>query len=163
MKAITKTYRKGAVGALLDEYERAVGELKNVISTVDRKNFVVIMDKKTKDPDCVSIQSILNHVVRAGYGYSDYIRKQFGDVLTERKETYELNTPEEACKELNCMLKHTADTLKNKSELTFEKMANNIITSGWGQKYDFEQMLEHAIVHILRHRRQIEIFKITFR
>jgi hypothetical protein len=28
----------------------------------------------------------------------------------------------------------------------------------WGQTYDLEQLLEHAIVHILRHRRQIERF-----
>ncbi len=28
--------------------------------------------------------------------------------------------------------------------------------SRWKQPYDIEQMLEHAIVHILRHRRQLE-------
>jgi len=28
--------------------------------------------------------------------------------------------------------------------------------TSWGENYDFEQLLEHAIVHILRHRRQIE-------
>jgi len=30
----------------------------------------------------------------------------------------------------------------------------------WGQLYDVEQLFEHAIVHILRHRRQIERFLI---
>jgi hypothetical protein len=30
----------------------------------------------------------------------------------------------------------------------------------WGQSYDVEQLFEHAIVHILRHRRQIERFLI---
>ena len=30
----------------------------------------------------------------------------------------------------------------------------------WGQTYDVEQLYEHAIVHILRHRRQIERFKL---
>jgi DNA polymerase III delta prime subunit len=34
------------------------------------------------------------------------------------------------------------------------------IKPGWGQLYDIEQMMEHAIVHILRHRRQIEKFKV---
>ena len=34
------------------------------------------------------------------------------------------------------------------------------IKTGWGQLYDIEQLTEHAIVHILRHRRQIEKFKI---
>jgi hypothetical protein len=28
--------------------------------------------------------------------------------------------------------------------------------SRWGMRYNLEQMMEHAIVHILRHRRQIE-------
>jgi hypothetical protein len=35
------------------------------------------------------------------------------------------------------------------------------IAARWGQVYDIEQMMEHAIVHILRHRRQIEKFKIS--
>ncbi|RBQ04651.1 hypothetical protein DRW42_18440 [Pedobacter miscanthi] len=30
------------------------------------------------------------------------------------------------------------------------------INTKWGQQYDVEQILEHAIVHILRHRRQIK-------
>lgn len=29
----------------------------------------------------------------------------------------------------------------------------------WGQQYDIEQLFEHAIVHVLRHRRQIEKFR----
>ena len=28
----------------------------------------------------------------------------------------------------------------------------------WGPTYDFEQLFEHAIVHVLRHRRQIDRF-----
>jgi len=28
----------------------------------------------------------------------------------------------------------------------------------WRQLYDVEQLMEHAIVHVLRHRRQIERF-----
>ena len=28
----------------------------------------------------------------------------------------------------------------------------------WGQLYDVEQLMEHAIVHVLRHRRQVERF-----
>jgi hypothetical protein len=30
------------------------------------------------------------------------------------------------------------------------------ITTAWGKLYDIEQLLEHAIVHVLRHRRQIK-------
>jgi hypothetical protein len=32
------------------------------------------------------------------------------------------------------------------------------IPARWGPVYDLEQLLEHMIVHVLRHRRQIERF-----
>ena len=153
-----KIYREGPVGALMDEYERAAEELKNVIKTIDPKDYVAIIDNETKDMDCISIQTIMNHVVRAGYGYANYIRKQFGESWTERKEKYELNIPKLACEELDNMLTYTVDTLRSKWELTFDDVVKNIIKTQWGQDYDFEQLLEHAIVHILRHRRQIERF-----
>ena len=40
--------------------------------------------------------------------------------------------------------------------------AKKIVTQ-WGQVFDIDQMMEHAIVHILRHRRQIEKFKILLK
>jgi len=40
-----------------------------------------------------------------------------------------------------------------------EEMMGVTIDSRWGQRYDLEQLLEHAIVHVLRHRRQIERLK----
>ena len=39
-----------------------------------------------------------------------------------------------------------------------EEASSLQIRSGWGPLYDFEQLFEHAIVHVLRHRRQIERF-----
>lgn len=158
-----KIYREGSVGALMDEYERAAENLKEVIKTITIKEYVAIVDNETKDPDCKSVQTIMNHVVRAGYGYANYIRKQFGDPWTERKENYELDTPISACLELDNMLFYTVDTLKNKWEMTFEDAVKYKIKTLWGQDYDFEQLLEHAIVHILRHRRQIEKFLIKQR
>ena len=151
-----KTYRKGATGALYDEYLRATEELKRLIAGMDTATFVKILDPETKDPDCVSVQTIMNHVVRAGYGYSNYIRKKFGDPFTERKENYDLQTPEITCREMDKMMQYTLEGLENKWDITFEEVLKNEFKVNWGQVYDFEQMLEHAIVHILRHRRQIE-------
>jgi len=156
-----KTYREGEPGALLDEYERATEELKNLIAELSEPNYKAIADSVTKDADCVSIQTIMNHVVRAGYGYANYIRKQFGDKLVERNENYEVSTPTAACLQLDAMLAYTADTLSNKSELKYDELSKNIMKVSWGINYDVEQLLEHAIVHILRHRRQIEKFIIV--
>ena len=38
---------------------------------------------------------------------------------------------------------------------------NKKIEVCWWQKYDVEQLYEHAIVHILRHWRQIEKIKLA--
>ena len=42
--------------------------------------------------------------------------------------------------------------------MTDKEIENIIMLSPWGVTYNLEQLLEHAIVHILRHRRQIEKF-----
>ena len=54
------------------------------------------------------------------------------------------------------MLEYTAQTLEGRWEMKDKEMADIVIDSSWGVRYDLEQLLEHAIVHILRHRRQIE-------
>ena len=153
-----RTFRKGAVGALMDEYERAAGDLKSVLNSINQMDFAAIIDPETKDPDCRSVRTIANHVVRAGYGYANYIRKQFGEPFVERKTDYNLENSKDACREINNMLKYTEETLSNKLDISLDDVMENKIKTDWGQDYDLEQMLEHAIVHILRHRRQIERF-----
>ena len=155
---MAKTYRTGPIGALLDEYERAAAELKGILNAIPQEGFVKIADPHTANPDCRSIQTVINHVVRAGYRYANYIRKQFGEPWAESRESYDVSSPEAACRELDGMLAYTAETLENKWGLIYEDIMSNKMTVSWGPEYDLEQLLEHAIVHILRHRRQVERF-----
>ena len=143
-----KTYRPGPVGAIMDEYERAADELKAALRNISQPDYVTILDKETRDPDCVSVQTIMNHTVRAGFGYANYIRVQFGDSYTERQENYNVQTPESACARLDDMLAYTQETMQNKWSITDEEVRNNIIRTRWQQNYDFEQLMEHAILHI---------------
>jgi uncharacterized damage-inducible protein DinB len=55
-------------------------------------------------------------------------------------------------------LEYTARTLEGRWLMSDEEITSTVINSPWGVVYDLEQMLEHAIVHVLRHRRQIEKF-----
>lgn len=153
-----KTFREGGVGALMDEYERAIQELQKVLKKIDIITYSQIIDTTTKDKDCQSIQTIMNHVVRAGFGYCNYIRRQFGEAFTERKMQYNVSTPQLAISELNNVIQYTEETLSNKWKISWRKIRSNIIHTTWGQDFDMDQLLEHAIVHILRHRRQIEKF-----
>ena len=148
----------GAVGALLDEYEKAVFELKEVIRSLSKESLMEIVDPITQDKDCVSIQSILNHVIRAGYNYVIAIRKWKGEELSYRKTGNE-NSIEAYHQELENMFEYNVQLFEDYPSLELEeKDESRKIHVVWDQKYDVEQLFEHAIVHVLRHRRQIERF-----
>lgn len=149
-----KAYRKGAIGALMDEYQRASSDLKLLLQDISEDEFIMIVDEQTTDEDCRSYQAIISHVASAGYGYADYIRESFGIPPTAPAKRALSHREVEA--HLNSMLEYTAHTLEGRWEMTYEEMGGIVIHSSWGVTYDLEQLLEHAIVHILRHRRQIE-------
>jgi uncharacterized damage-inducible protein DinB len=151
-----KAYRSGAIGALMDEYERAAAELKRLIEQIPEDDFVRIVDSETKDDDCRSVQTIMSHVVRAAYGYADYIREQFSMASTRPQP--ELLSRQESLEQLDAALRYTEQTLEGRWEMSAEEIAGTVIKSRWGAVYDVEGLLEHAIVHLLRHRRQIEKF-----
>lgn len=148
----------GNVRALLDEYKKSIDELINVIKHINNKELCIIVDKKTEDPDCKSIQTILTHTVGAGYGYINYIENYTGNKKDSR-DNVTFDNIDQYIEELNKMFLYNEDFFKNNPDLKIEeKDAVKKINVSWGQQYDIEQLLEHAIVHILRHRRQIENF-----
>ncbi|MEO6637735.1 MAG: DinB family protein [Ginsengibacter sp.] len=158
-----KTYRKGAVGALLDEYERALAELKATTEDISNKELIEIVDATTEDPRCRSIQTILSHVINSGYSYAIYIRNLSNEKM-ERPQSVLYTTIKEYHKGLDDFFAFTKDTFKDIQDVNLEEFeSSKKILAFWGQVYDIEQITEHAIVHILRHRRQIEKFKIALR
>jgi uncharacterized damage-inducible protein DinB len=151
-----KNYRKGGVGAMMDEYERAAWEIKDLIGRISKEDFVRIVDSETKDESCRSAQTIMSHVVRAGYGYANYIRKEFS--ASHKPLSERLLAHSEIPEQIDAMLRYTVETLEGRWEMSDEEISAVAMKTGWGVTYDLEQLLEHAIVHVLRHRRQIEKF-----
>lgn len=154
-----KTYRDtGAYGALLDEYEKALDELKDLVSQVSTEQLQNIVDHKTDDEDCRSIQTILTHVVSAGYTYAITIRNHLGESINY-KEKVILDSTKGYNQALSEMMNFTIQMMDDNPKMNLEESDNDKkLTTRWGQMYNIEQLLEHAIVHILRHRRQIERF-----
>jgi uncharacterized damage-inducible protein DinB len=140
----------------MDEYERAASELERLVEQIPEDDFVRVVDSQTKDEDCRSVQTIMSHVVNAGYGYADLLRKSFSIPSTRPPKA--LLSPREYLEQLDAVLAYTNETLEGRWRMTDEEMSGTSINSGWGVTYDVEQLLEHAIVHVLRHRRQIEKF-----
>lgn len=155
-----KEYRiNGAIGALLDEYEKVITELTSTISKLKQNELELIVDHETEDENCRSIQTILSHVVESGFAYAIEIRKWLGEDLDYReKET--LGSAQAYNSALHTMFSYTEKLFKDYPDITLAEFdVNRKIKVRWGQSFDVEQLMEHAIVHILRHRRQIEIFK----
>ena len=156
---MTKTYREGAIGALLDEYEKAIRELQQTIADLTAEELTTIVDAKTHDSRCRSVQTILSHVVNAGKGYAVYILRNRGEEIPFPENILHAYVRDYQ-KDLDELFSYTLETFKQITESEIEQFENEKkIKTAWGQVYDIEQLTEHAIVHILRHRRQIEKFK----
>lgn len=151
--------RTGAIGALLDIYEKAIEEFKEVIKDIPADHLTVVVDAETLDESCRSLQSILSHVVHAGFGYATFIKNLKGSSLTRPVKSFH-TTVTAYVEDLSNIFAYTQEVLSLFSEEDiYQDDAALKIQSNWGQIYDVEQMMEHAIVHILRHTRQIKNIK----
>lgn len=147
-------YRIGATGSLMDEYERALFELKSVVQNIDEVNYSQIIEGESEH--CCSIEVIMNHVVGAGRRYSNYIREALSMEtfpVVEKKIALD-----EIASEIDKMFAYTVEIFDGRWKDLDEEMTSVYMDSRWGIRYNIDQMLEHAIVHTLRHRRQIQKF-----
>lgn len=149
-------YRPGAMGALMDEYERAIRELSQVIGGLKQDVFDQVRDSATPDEDCRSIRTVIRHVVNSGYGYVGYLRSALN--LDYRRPDFQIDSPADGIRHLAAMTACTASTFDNNWAIPDDVIESATIQSRWGPVFNLEQMFEHAIVHVLRHRRQIERF-----
>ena len=153
MKSLNKPFRSGNIGALIDEYERASIDLRKLILSFSQEEFEKILDDKTDDEDCRSVQTIMHHVISAGYRYLN----QMNVFLKQEQITphFEASNPASTIEEFDKMLLLTSEAVKKNLAMSYEEVLSTRMETRWGL-YDIEMMFEHAIVHILRHRRQIE-------
>ena len=119
---------------------------------------IEIVDSETTDADCKSIQSVLIHIVFSGHIYVVEIRKWLGEEIPygDKVIYQDIEEYKEALREMFAFNEKLFTDYPNISLCQHDN--NKKITVRWGQKFDVEQLYEHAIVHVLRHRRQIERF-----
>ncbi|MDQ6905012.1 MAG: DinB family protein [Bacteroidota bacterium] len=154
-----KSKEQNAVAALLAEYKKAIKELQDVIENLEPTKFTKTADPLTDNPDCKSIQTVLPHVVSSGYSYCVYILN-LKDPEIKRPAKILRASVAEYKKDLDDVLQFTHETLGDIKDYELEEFdSEKKMKTSWGQVYDIEQIMEHAIVHILRHRRQVEKFR----
>ena len=132
-----ESYREGAVGALMDEYERAAWELRRLVEPMAEADVVRVVDPRTQDEDCRSVQSVMSHVVNAAYGYADLLRKFFSIPSTRPPKA--LLSHKESLEQLDAVLVYTDKTLEGRWKMTDEEISGAAIDTGWGVRYDVEQ------------------------
>ena len=146
--------KNGMLVALMDEYRKSTIGYKQILNSISLDLFLEILDQKTEDEDCRSVQNITFHIVQSGYTYANYINSINDRKWLEYSEV--IKSPENGIQEIDKMLDFTESSFDGIWDKSNEEIAKWKFDTRWNVTYNFEQLMEHAIVHILRHRRQIE-------
>lgn len=144
----------GMFGAILDEYTRAAEEFCRTVEALPEDRFHE--ERESPDTETVSLRAICGHVAVAAWNYADYIRIARGLPRILRPfEKDAVATPFALRPLLVQALRHTEATVDGcpTDQAGLDALRFQV---RWGPTYDPEMILEHAIVHLLRHRRQIE-------
>lgn len=142
----------GGFGALLDEYARAAEELCRLVESFAPERFAE--ERPSDDPDCVSPCAICLHCAGAAVGYANYLLHAQGSAMQKRDLCIE--GPADVRPALASALRLTEEAVAPLRSLDDGTLAALEFRSRWGTLYNPESMLEHAICHLLRHRRQLE-------
>lgn len=134
-------YRKGAVGALMDEYERAALELKALVETTSETDYERLADSETKDADCHSIKTIMNHVIHAGYGYANAVRRKISMPHESLGDERRQIPHAEIGDEIDKVLAYTEETLEGMWEMSYADLDKFVIE----RKDDFSELKEKTI------------------
>ena len=129
--------------------ERRIGK-GDLMTTADRMH--------SNNPNTVSPRAICLHVIGAAHRYAHYIRKARGVDFIERYEASpaQLRSPQDVRGLLTEGILLTEESVEPLLNATDQEIQALSFTVRWGPRYDPEMILEHAVCHLLRHRRQLE-------
>ena len=109
---------------------------------------------KTDDPSYQSAEHLGGHVFRAARGYLTWI----GECVTRPVTGLDADTdPVSIARKGRPFVDAVLEAWRRELALLEDpELAPGTYKSRWGQDYNIEQMLEHAVVHPMRHRIQLE-------
>ncbi len=107
----------------------------------------------TDDENYKSLEILLRHILRAARGYMTWICEKLNlpDPKIEKTPTSD-SIEELADQHLSHLLEKWSTPL---SEIEEEKFHTPTYTSRWGVDYCIDAMLEHAVMHPIRHEFQL--------
>jgi uncharacterized damage-inducible protein DinB len=144
------SYRYRGARALVLLHERA---LRDLLPVWRRAKAAEIRLPSTEDPSYASLETLLHHALRAARGYMTWLCEKLGlpdpgiDPAPEAPRV-----EQEAERFIEHLLERWRQPLADVEEARF----GAIHKARWGEDMSLEGMLEHAVMHPIRHRFQLE-------
>ena len=107
---------------------------------------------QTEDPTCASLEALLRHVFGAARGYMVWICEQL-DLPEPGIAPVPDDVPSRARSCLDEILTGWEGPLHHLDQRTLDR---STFDSSWGVPYCIDAMLEHAVMHPIRHTLQLE-------
>ncbi len=109
---------------------------------------------ETEHPGYVSLEALLKHVLGSARHYMVWMCEQLD---LPDPEIDPAPAPETIEAEAEAYLEHLARQWRTPlAEIEEERFDNPAYTSGWGMQYSIDSMLEHAVMHPILHRVELE-------
>ena len=144
-------YRYSGARALVELHEHM---LRSFLASWKRAREAELALPETEDSDYASLETLLAHVLRAARGYMTWMCEK---LALPDPEIRPAPKPETAAAEADAYLEHLVERwrlpLRGTPEEAFHRPEHE---SRWGVRYCIDAMLEHAVMHPLRHRHQLE-------
>ena len=145
----TKEFKYRGARAMTFLHEQHLRSCINLWKTAKQKNIKLPV---TEDSDYQSLDHLLRHILRAARGYIVWICEKLNLPDPEINEVPEVNTIEaELDRYLEHLLEHWALPLVDIDEERF----GEVYQSRWKVVYCIDAMMEHAVMHPIRHEFQL--------
>jgi hypothetical protein len=146
-----KTYIYVGARALVLLHEE---HLRRFLEVWKRARVAGVVLPRTEDPSYASMEALLRHVLRAARGYMTWICEVLELPDPEIRPTPEADVIEaQADAYLEHVVERWRDPLAHVSEERFHRPS---YPSRWKVDYCIDAMLEHAVMHPIRHSFQLE-------
>ena len=144
-------YKARAARALVLMHETQLRQAVNVWKEAKAAN---VQLPKTSDTDYESLETLLKHLLGAARNYMVWMCKQLNLADPNIEPPPSLDSIE---KDADSYLEHVLDRWRLPlANVAPQSLEDKSYTSNWGDPFTIDGMLEHAVMHPMRHALQLE-------
>ena len=143
-------YRYRGARILILLHER---ELRSCLAAWRRAKEAGITLPQTDDPNYESLHTLLLHILRCPRSYMTWMTEKLGLPNPGIEQAPPVERIEQ---DAESFMEHVLDRWRLPLKDVEEKRFDQTYISQWGIQFSIESMLEHAVVHPMRHAAQLE-------